>query len=91
MHLVESKHLAIPDQFFADDYDSSNFAESVNYDYPDSTYCVSESYDFVHMAPGDTKRFVDNLKMDETEFLAESRIVSGAEDTDENGDSDLSD
>ena len=43
------------------------------------------------MAPDETKKFVENLNSNKSEFLADSRVVSGAEETDSDCDSNLID
>jgi len=43
------------------------------------------------MAADETKKFVENLNSNKSEFLAVSRVVSGAEETDSDSDSNLID
>lgn len=91
MHQVESTHFVIPDQMFDDDIASSNFAESVEYNYQDSICCgVSDSSAMVgEIAASENRKLVNNLKLAENTHLAESFIVSGASgDSDGDGDSD---
>lgn len=86
MHAVESKHVALAsDMDLFDEAASSQLAESVDYQgfhNSDDSYC-SEGSALVYMAPEETKKFVQNLQMDQTEFLAKSEFVSRRDDSDD--------
>lgn len=78
-HQVHSKHIVIQINSEA----SSFYAESVEYEggYQSDgsglplSLC-SEVSARLHLAPDDTKKFVQNLQVDQDEYLAESHIVS---------------
>ena len=83
MHAIESKHVALASDIdLFDEAASSQLAESVDYLGSDDSYC-SEGSALVYMAPDETKKFVQNLQMDKTEFLAKSEVVSRMDNTDD--------
>ena len=84
-HAIESQHLVANFDLFGSDVASSQLAESVEYQGPigdyytdDDSYLMGSTGSdhaaeaMLHMAGDETKKFVDNLALDRTEFLAES-------------------
>ena len=76
-HSVNSTHQVF--KLMHSEMASSEYAESEEYVgfQSGSEYCCSEGSALIQMAPEETKKFVANLQMDHTEYLAESRIVHG--------------